>query len=206
MNIVNGDWGLDGAGDQGMMFGYATNIRPDYMPIPICLSHKITRRLQEVREKGIISYLRPYGKAQITAEYNEDDTLKRIDAIVVSTQHDKDITIEEIRHDIRKNVIDYVIPLSIIDEKTKIFINPTGRFIIGGPVGDSGLTGRKIIVDTYGGWARHGGGAFSGKDPTKVDRSAAYMARYMAKNMVMQRNVKFSFHMLLEYQNLHLLG
>lgn len=172
-----------GAGDQGMMFGYATDETPELMPFPISMAHKLARRLTEVRKDGTLSYLRPDGKTQITAVY-EDGKVVGIDAIVVSTQHDPDATQEQIHKDIKKYVIDVVVPADMISEKTKIFINPTGRFVIGGPAGDSGLTGRKIIVDTYGGYARHGGGAFSGKDPTKVDRSAAYAARYVAKNIV----------------------
>lgn len=172
-----------GAGDQGMMFGYATDETPEMMPFPISMAHKLARRLTEVRKDGTLSYLRPDGKTQITAVY-EDGKVIGIDAIVVSTQHDPDATQEQIHKDIKKYVIDAVVPADMISEKTKIFINPTGRFVIGGPAGDSGLTGRKIIVDTYGGYARHGGGAFSGKDPTKVDRSAAYAARYVAKNIV----------------------
>ena len=172
-----------GAGDQGMMFGYACNDTPELMPITASLSHKLAKRLSDVRRDGTLSYLRPDGKTQVTAEY-EDGVLKRIDAVVVSTQHSDDVTLETIREDIKKHVIDVVLPKQLVDEKTKLFINPTGRFVVGGPVGDSGLTGRKIIVDTYGGVGRHGGGAFSGKDPTKVDRSAAYAARHVAKNIV----------------------
>lgn len=173
----------DGAGDQGMMFGYATNETEELMPYPIATAHKLTKRLATVRKYGTLSYLRPDGKAQVTVEY-DDGKPSRIDAIVVSTQHDPDVEQEQIHKDIRSEVIDAVIPSEMIDEETKIFINPTGRFVIGGPNGDAGLTGRKIIVDTYGGYARHGGGAFSGKDCTKVDRSAAYAARYVAKNIV----------------------
>ncbi len=172
-----------GAGDQGMMFGYATNETEVYMPMPIYYAQKMAKRLTEVRKNGTLSYLRPDGKTQVTVEY-DGDTPKRIDAIVVSTQHTADVTLETIKKDIKKHVIEETIPQSLMDDNTKIFINPTGRFVIGGPHGDSGLTGRKIIVDTYGGYAPHGGGAFSGKDPTKVDRSAAYMARYIAKNLV----------------------
>ncbi len=172
-----------GAGDQGMMFGYATNETEVFMPMPIYYAQKMAKRLTEVRKNGTLSYLRPDGKTQVTVEY-DGDTPKRIDAVVVSTQHTADVTLETIKRDIKKYVIDETIPASLMDENTKIFINPTGRFVIGGPHGDSGLTGRKIIVDTYGGYAPHGGGAFSGKDPTKVDRSAAYMARYIAKNLV----------------------
>jgi len=173
-----------GAGDQGMMFGYATNETEEYMPYPISLAHKLTKKLTEVRKNGTLPYLRPDGKSQITVEYDENDKPLRIDAVVISTQHDEDVTQEQIHEDIRKYVIDEVLPAELTDSDTKYFINPTGRFVIGGPNGDSGLTGRKIIVDTYGGYARHGGGAFSGKDYTKVDRSAAYAARYVAKNIV----------------------
>ncbi len=174
----------EGAGDQGMMFGYASDETAEYMPLPITLAHKLTRRLTEIRKSGLTDHLRPDGKSQVSVEYDENGNVKRIEAIVVSTQHDEKITQEELHELIRNEVINKVIPLELIDENTKIYINPTGRFVIGGPKGDSGLTGRKIIVDTYGGYARHGGGAFSGKDPTKVDRSAAYAARYVAKNFV----------------------
>ncbi len=173
-----------GAGDQGMMFGYATNETEEYMPYPISLAHKLTRKLTEVRKNGKLSYLRPDGKSQVTVEYNEEGKPSRLDAVVLSTQHDANVAQEQIHEDIKKCVFDEVLPPEMVDENTKFFINPTGRFVIGGPNGDSGLTGRKIIVDTYGGYARHGGGAFSGKDCTKVDRSAAYAARYVAKNIV----------------------
>lgn len=173
-----------GAGDQGMMFGFATNETEEYMPYPISLAHKLTRQLTKVRKDGTLSYLRPDGKSQVTVEYDENGKPSRIDAVVLSTQHDEKVSQEQIHEDIKKYVFDAVLPANMIDDNTKFFINPTGRFVIGGPHGDSGLTGRKIIVDTYGGYARHGGGAFSGKDCTKVDRSAAYAARYVAKNIV----------------------
>ena len=173
-----------GAGDQGMMFGYATNETEEYMPYPISLAHKLARKLTEVRKNGTLKYLRPDGKSQVTVEYDEDGKPSRLDAVVLSTQHDPEVSQEQIHEDIKKYVFDTVLPQDMIDENTKFFVNPTGRFVIGGPHGDSGLTGRKIIVDTYGGYARHGGGAFSGKDCTKVDRSAAYAARYVAKNIV----------------------
>ena len=172
-----------GAGDQGMMFGFACDETPELMPMPISLAHRLSKRLSEVRKDGTLAYLRPDGKTQVTVEY-DGETPVRVDAVVVSTQHAEDVTQEQIHDDIMKNVIAPIIPSELLDSETKIFINPTGRFVIGGPVGDAGLTGRKIIVDTYGGYASHGGGAFSGKDPTKVDRSAAYAARYVAKNIV----------------------
>lgn len=187
----------EGAGDQGIMFGYACNETEELMPLPISLAHKLARRLTEVRKQSIINYLRPDGKVQVTVEY-EDDKPVRVDTIVVSTQHEKDVDMEMLKKDIKEKVINEVVPSELLDEKTKYFINPTGRFVIGGPLGDSGLTGRKIIVDTYGGYARHGGGAFSGKDATKVDRSAAYMARFIAKNIVANKladkcEIQFSY-------------
>jgi len=188
INKQSGDiaMGVDtgGAGDQGMMFGYATNETPELMPTPISLAHKLTERLSDVRKSGLMAYLRPDGKSQVTVEYNAEQKPVRVDAVVISTQHAETVSNDELRGDILKHVIQAVIPANLLDENTKYHINPTGRFVIGGPMGDTGLTGRKIIVDTYGGMGRHGGGAFSGKDPTKVDRSAAYMARYVAKNIV----------------------
>ena len=173
-----------GAGDQGMMFGYATNETPELMPYPISLAHKLALQLTKVRKDGTLKYLRPDGKTQVSVEYDENGKPKRLEAVVLSTQHDEDVTQEQIHEDIKKYVFDQILPIELVDAETKFFINPTGRFVIGGPHGDAGLTGRKIIVDTYGGYARHGGGAFSGKDCTKVDRSAAYAARYVAKNIV----------------------
>ena len=173
----------DGAGDQGMMFGFACDETEELMPLPISLANKLAKRLTDVRKQNIVNNIRPDGKTQVTVEYDDDKPI-RIDTIVISTQHEKDADLEKLKEDLKKHVVDAVIPNNLLDENTKYFINPTGRFVIGGPLGDSGLTGRKIIVDTYGGYAKHGGGAFSGKDPTKVDRSAAYMARYVAKNIV----------------------
>lgn len=182
-NMTDEEIDVIGAGDQGMMFGFATNETEEYMPYPISLAHKLSRQLTKVRKDGTLSYLRPDGKTQVTVEYN-DGKPSRLDAVVLSTQHDPDITQEQIHEDIKREVFDKILPADMVDDETKFFINPTGRFVIGGPHGDAGLTGRKIIVDTYGGYARHGGGAFSGKDCTKVDRSAAYAARYVAKNIV----------------------
>ena len=182
-------YNLNGAGDQGMMFGFACDETPELMPLPISLAHKLAKRLTEVRENGTLPYLCPDGKTQVTVEYDDDKPV-RIEAVVVSSQHTADVSLETLRADIKKHVIDAVIPEGFMDSDTKIFINPTGRFVVGGPEGDTGLTGRKIIVDTYGGYSRHGGGAFSGKDPTKVDRSAAYAARYVAKNIVKAKIAK----------------
>ncbi|MDO5702083.1 MAG: methionine adenosyltransferase [Lachnospiraceae bacterium] len=183
-SMSDAELGAIGAGDQGMMFGYATDETPEYMPYPIYLAQKLCMRLAEIRRDGTLPYLRPDGKSQVSVEYDGDGKPSRLEAVVLSTQHDPDVSQEKIHEDIKKHVFDVVIPPELVDEKTKFFVNPTGRFVIGGPQGDAGLTGRKIIVDTYGGYARHGGGAFSGKDCTKVDRSAAYAARYVAKNIV----------------------
>ena len=187
LEIKEGDndaYNLNGAGDQGMMFGFACDETPELMPLPISMANKLAVQLTKVRKDGTLPYLRPDGKTQVTVEYDDDRNPVRIDAVVVSSQHSADVSLERIREDIKENVIYPIVPSELIDENTKIYINPTGRFVVGGPAGDSGLTGRKIIVDTYGGYSRHGGGAFSGKDPTKVDRSAAYAARYVAKNIV----------------------
>lgn len=173
-----------GAGDQGIIFGFASNETPELMPAPIVYAHKLVKKLTDIRKEGVLSYLRPDGKSQVTVEYNEDGSIERIDTVLISTQHDDDVELDRIREDIIEKVIRPTLPAELIDEKTRFLVNPTGRFVIGGPHGDAGLTGRKLIVDTYGGYARHGGGAFSGKDPTKVDRSAAYAARYVAKNVV----------------------
>ncbi len=182
--MTDSELDMIGAGDQGMMFGYASDETPELMPFPIMMAHKLVRRLAEIRKDKTLPYLRPDGKSQVTVEYDEENRPVRIDTVVLSTQHDETVSLEQIKEDIRKYVFDEVLPAEMIDENTRFFVNPTGRFVIGGPAGDSGLTGRKIIVDTYGGMARHGGGAFSGKDPTKVDRSASYAARYVAKNVV----------------------
>ncbi|MCC8052046.1 MAG: methionine adenosyltransferase [Clostridiales bacterium] len=184
LNMTDDELEAIGAGDQGMMFGYATDETEEYMPYPISLAHKLARQLTKVRKDGTLSYLRPDGKTQVTVEYDENGKPFRLDAVVLSTQHDPEVSQEQIHKDIKKYVFDEILPQELVDENTKFFVNPTGRFVVGGPNGDSGLTGRKIIVDTYGGYARHGGGAFSGKDCTKVDRSAAYAARYVAKNIV----------------------
>ncbi len=184
VNEGEGAYGEQGAGDQGIMFGFATNETKEYMPIAISYAHRLAKRLAEVRKNGTLPYLRPDGKTQVTFEFDEQDKPFRVEAVVLSTQHSEAVTYEKLQADIKKQVIDYVIPHEFIDQDTKMYINPTGKFIIGGPQGDAGLTGRKIIVDTYGGYSRHGGGAFSGKDPSKVDRSAAYAARYVAKNIV----------------------
>lgn len=187
LELKNGEedaYNLNGAGDQGMMFGYACDETPELMPLPISLAHKLTRRLTEVRKNGTLPYLLPDGKSQVTVEYDDNDRPVRVDTVVISSQHRADVSLDEIRRGIVEHVVRPVVPMELMDDDTIIYVNPTGRFVTGGPVGDSGLTGRKIIVDTYGGYARHGGGAFSGKDPTKVDRSAAYAARYVAKNIV----------------------
>ena len=184
MGVDESENHLQGAGDQGIMFGYATNETEEYMPLSLMLAHKLARRLAEVRKNGTLAYLRPDGKTQVTVEYDDNNKIKRVDTVLISTQHSPEVELEQIKKDIKKYVVDTIIPKNLIDSETKFLVNPTGRFVIGGPQGDSGLTGRKIIVDTYGGAACHGGGAFSGKDPSKVDRSAAYMARYIAKNIV----------------------
>ena len=182
--MTDSELDMIGAGDQGMMFGYASDETPELMPFPIVMAHRLVKKLTEVRKNRTLPYLRPDGKSQVTVEYDEDNRPIRIDTVVLSTQHDENVSLEQIKEDVRKYVFDEVLPADMVDADTKYFVNPTGRFVIGGPAGDSGLTGRKIIVDTYGGMARHGGGAFSGKDPTKVDRSASYAARYVAKNIV----------------------
>ena len=184
MGVDESDDHEQGAGDQGIMFGYACDETPEYMPLAITLAHKLAKRLTDVRKDGTLPYLRPDGKTQVTVEYNDDNTIKRIDTILISTQHAPEVSMKDLAKDIKREVVEYVVPKCLIDNETKFLFNPTGRFVIGGPAGDSGLTGRKIIVDTYGGAACHGGGAFSGKDPSKVDRSASYMARYIAKNIV----------------------
>lgn len=184
MGVDESENHLQGAGDQGIMFGYATNETEEYMPLSLMLAHKLARRLAEVRKNGTLAYLRPDGKTQVTVEYDDNNKIKRVDTVLISTQHSPEVELDQIKKDIKKYVVDTIIPKNLIDSETKFLVNPTGRFVIGGPQGDSGLTGRKIIVDTYGGAACHGGGAFSGKDPSKVDRSAAYMARYIAKNVV----------------------
>lgn len=184
MGVDEDDDHEQGAGDQGIMFGYASDETKEYMPLAITLAHKLAKRLTDVRKEGILDYLRPDGKTQVTIEYDEDNNVKRIDTILISTQHSPEVEMDKLAADIKKEVVEYVVPKELIDDETKFLFNPTGRFVIGGPAGDSGLTGRKIIVDTYGGAACHGGGAFSGKDPSKVDRSASYMARYIAKNIV----------------------
>ena len=184
MGVDESDEHEQGAGDQGIMFGFACDETPEYMPLAITLAHKLAKRLTDVRKNGTLDYLRPDGKTQVTIEYNDDNTVKRIDTILISTQHAPEVSMDKLAADIKREVVEYVVPKCLIDNETKFLFNPTGRFVIGGPAGDSGLTGRKIIVDTYGGAACHGGGAFSGKDPSKVDRSASYMARYIAKNIV----------------------
>ena len=184
MGVDESDEHEQGAGDQGIMFGFACDETPEYMPLAITLAHKLAKRLTDVRKNGTLDYLRPDGKTQVTVEYNDDNTIKRIDTILISTQHAPEVSMDKLAADIKREVVEYVVPKCLIDSETKFLCNPTGRFVIGGPAGDSGLTGRKIIVDTYGGAACHGGGAFSGKDPSKVDRSASYMARYIAKNVV----------------------
>ncbi|MBQ9449514.1 MAG: methionine adenosyltransferase [Acholeplasmatales bacterium] len=184
MGVDESEGHEQGAGDQGIMFGYACDETPEYMPMALSLAHKLAKRLTDVRKQGILKYLRPDGKTQVTVEYDDNDNIVRIDTILISTQHADTVTMEQLAKDVKREVVDYVVPANLVDKDTKYYFNPTGRFVIGGPAGDSGLTGRKIIVDTYGGAACHGGGAFSGKDPSKVDRSASYMARYIAKNLV----------------------